>query len=352
MPPVIHGRRLCFPEKCRCIVEDFELDSAALRPDQILIETELSLMSTGTELANYSALDPGVYRPGSWNAYPWHPGYAAVGRVRRCGPDAARHVPGLQEGRRVFAITAHASHAVVSLSQRLVFPLDDGDDPRRLILIRMASVAITALRLSRTVAAGKTVAVIGLGLVGNFAAQLFQIAGCRVIAFDPAPRRVSLAHDTGLPGASTATGEDAQEAVRAFTAGRGADIVIEAIGNPGLIPGAIAMCATHGEVILLGSPRGPLTADTGPAWSEIHHRGISIVGALEWLLPFHEREAGRGNSIEYNYRRLIQWVREGALRVDGMLSHVVPPEQAQGTYDGVLADRNAYFGIAFDWRAT
>ena len=350
MSGVIHGRRLCFPEKCRCIVEDFEVDTASLRPDQMVLETELSLMSTGTELANYSALDPGVYQAGSWNAYPWRPGYAAVGRVRHLGRDAARFVPGLREGARVFAIAPHASHAVVTLSQRPVFPLEEADDPRRLILVRMASVAITALRLSRVAAAGKTVAVIGLGLVGNFASQLFQIAGCRVVAFDPAPRRVQLARSTGIPGADTATGTAALQAVRECTGGRGADVVVEAIGNPALIPGAIAMCANHGEVVLLGSPRGPLTADTGPAWSEIHLRGISVVGALEWVIPFHEREAGRGNSIEFNYRRLIEWVRSGALRVDGMLSHVVPPGQAQATYDGVLADRNAYFGIGFDWQ--
>ncbi len=349
MPESIVGRRLCFPEKCRCVVEPFAVDPDALRPDQVLLETELSLMSTGTELANYSALDPGVYRTGSWNAYPWRPGYAAVGRVRRLGADARRHVAGLHEGQRVFAIAPHASHAVLTLSHQPVFPLAEDDDPQRLILVRMASVAITALRLSRVAAAGRTVAVIGLGLVGNFAAQLFGLAGCRVIAFDPAGRRVELARTTGIRHAETATGEAALQAVRDFTGGLGADVVVEAIGNPALIPGAVAMCARHGEVILLGSPRGPMTADTGAVWSDIHLRGISVVGALEWLLPFHAREAGTGHSIEQNYRRLIEWVRQGDLRTAGMLSHVVSPEDAQATYDGVLADRNAYFGIAFDW---
>jgi NADPH:quinone reductase-like Zn-dependent oxidoreductase len=345
----IRARRLVIPERCRCVVEEFEIDASALAEDQVLLQTEVSLVSTGTELANYSALDPGVYRPGSWNAYPYRPGYAAVGRVLRMGGAAARLVPGLREGRRVFAIAPHASHAVLSLRQRTVFPLEEDDDPLRLVLVRMASVAITALRLSRVAAAGKAVAVIGLGLVGNFAAQLFQLAGHRVIAFDPAPRRVQLARSCGLRHATGATGEEALRAVKDFTDGAGADIVVEAIGNPALIPPAVAMCRTLGEVILLGSPRGPLTADTGPCWSEIHHRGIQVVGALEWLIPFHRREAGHGNSIEENYHRLIAWIRDGQLRVDGMVSHVVPPERCQETYDGVLADRNAYFGICFDW---
>ena len=349
MAEVISGRRLVFPEKCRCVLEPFTLDAAALEPDQVLLRTELSLISTGTELANYSALDPGVDRPGSWNAYPWHPGYAAVGEILRVGAAVGRRMPHLTVGTCVFGITGHASHAVANTSGRSLFPLAEGDEPRRLILVRMASVAITALRLSRTASAGKWVAVIGLGLVGNFAAQLFRLAGLRVVAFDPAPRRVELARACGIEHAEAATGEAARGRVLELTGGAGADIVVEAIGNPRLIPGAVAMCRRMGEVILLGSPRGPMTEDTGAVWSDIHLRGISVVGALEWMLPFKQAEAGQGNSIEYNYHRLIEWVRKGDLKVDGLLSHVVAPETCQETYDGVLADRNAYMGIAFDW---
>lgn len=332
------------------MVEPLTLDPGAVGPAQALLETELSLMSTGTELANFSGLDPGVYRQGSWNAYPWRPGYAAVGRVLRLGADARRYVPGLEPGMRVFAIAPHASHAVVDLAARPVFPLAEGDDPRDLILVRMASVAITALRLARGATPGGWAAVLGLGLVGNFAAQLFQLAGLRVAAFDPAPRRVELASACGIRNAHTLTGEAAQARLSELTGGAGASVVVEAIGNPHLIPGAVAMCRRRGEVILLGSPRGPLAEDTGELWSDIHHRGIAVVGALEWLLPFRESVAGDGPSIEANYRSLMDWVRAGDLRVAGMLSHVVPPEACQETYAGVLADRNAYMGIAFRWR--
>ncbi len=355
---VLQGRRLVFPGRRRCLLEPFTIEVGALGAGQVLLQTEISLMSTGTELANYSGLDPGVDRPGSWNAYPWRPGYAAVGRVLRLGPAAARQLPELRPGDRVFSITPHASHAVVDVGGRSVFRLASvegeasGDDPRRLILVRMASVAMTALRLSRGAAPGGTAVVLGLGLVGNFAAQLFALAGLRVLAFDPAPRRVALARACGIRDAEDLTGEGARRRVLEWTGGVGADVVVEAIGNPRLIPGAVRMCRRLGEVILLGSPRGPMTEDTGELWSEIHHRGISVVGALEWLLPFKEAEAGRGSSgfsIERNYHTLIGWVRDGSLRVDGLLSYVVAPEACQETYDGVLADRNAYMGIAFDW---
>ena len=346
VPEGVRVRQLVFPERRRCVMEQAPLPAGALGPDRVLLQTEVSLMSTGTELANYSGLDPGVDVPGSWNAYPSRPGYAAVGRLAWVGD----RVPGLRAGQRVLAFTPHASHVVAAPGQRAVFPLEEGDDPLRMVLVRMASVAITALRLSAGAQAGRTAAVIGLGLVGNFAAQLFQLAGLRVLAFDPAPRRVEIARACGIAGARAEVGASAGAAVAESTGGRGADVVIEAIGNPALIAGAAAMCARLGEVVLLGSPRGPLQGDTGPLWSDIHHRGIRIVGALEWLLPYHRREAGAGHSIEANVEALLRWVRSGALRTEGLVSHVVPPERAQETYDGVLADRNAYMGICFDWR--
>jgi 2-desacetyl-2-hydroxyethyl bacteriochlorophyllide A dehydrogenase len=345
-PDGLRVRQLVFPERRRCVVEDGPLAAGALGPDRVLLQTEVSLMSTGTELANYSGLDPGVDVPGSWNAYPSHPGYAAVGHVVWAG----ERVSGLPAGRRVLAFTPHASHVVVTPAQRAVFPLEEGDDPLRVVLVRMASVACTALRLAAGAQAGRTAAVIGLGLVGNFAAQLFQLAGLRVVAFDPAPRRVEIARGCGIAGARTEVGAAAAAVVSDLTGGRGADVVIEAIGNPALIAGAVGMCARLGEVLLLGSPRGPLQGDTGPLWSAIHHRGIRIVGALEWLLPYHRREAGAGHSIEANVEALLRWVRSGELRTEGLVSHVVPPERAQETYDGVLADRNGYMGICFDWR--
>ena len=42
-----------------------------LEPNQVLIETEYTYISTGTELANYSGKEPKVFQPGQWCTYPW-----------------------------------------------------------------------------------------------------------------------------------------------------------------------------------------------------------------------------------------------------------------------------------------
>ena len=47
-----------------------EIDEGSLGPNEILIETEYSFISTGTELANYTGKEPKVFQPGKWCAYP------------------------------------------------------------------------------------------------------------------------------------------------------------------------------------------------------------------------------------------------------------------------------------------
>ena len=59
-----------------------ELDEKELGPDELLIETEATFISAGTELANYTGREPRVFQPNQWCTYPWRSGYANVGVVR------------------------------------------------------------------------------------------------------------------------------------------------------------------------------------------------------------------------------------------------------------------------------
>ena len=56
-------------------------------PNEVLVQTECTFISAGTELANFTGLDPGVHVPGSWNQFPARPGYANCGRVIELGSE-------------------------------------------------------------------------------------------------------------------------------------------------------------------------------------------------------------------------------------------------------------------------
>ncbi|MFF2488411.1 zinc-dependent alcohol dehydrogenase [Microbacterium sp. NPDC058062] len=99
---------------------------------------------------------------------------------------------------------------------------------------------------------GGTLAVMGLGPVGQFAARIGVHRGYRVLAIDPVPERRAMAERHGVDTFDLA--DDVIDRLRDLTDGRGADAVVEAVGleahgNPGtkfaqqavgLLPDAIA----------------------------------------------------------------------------------------------------------------
>src|SRR5437868_3055563 len=82
---------------------------------QVLIKVDRTIVSAGTELANYIGLDPDTRIPGMWCAYPWRPGYGGIGRIVAVGPDVKHLTP----GQRVYGIFNHASYALEDTANRL-----------------------------------------------------------------------------------------------------------------------------------------------------------------------------------------------------------------------------------------
>src|SRR5262245_2189685 len=83
-------------------LEERPLDAATLILDSIYVETEVSALSTGTDLGNY--LGDSTYVPGAPD-YPRPVGYSNVGVVRRVGSGVQRLAP----GQRVFSLKPHQS---------------------------------------------------------------------------------------------------------------------------------------------------------------------------------------------------------------------------------------------------
>src|SRR5512138_3028116 len=79
-------------------------------PGEILLQTEASLVSAGTELAIFTGIHQGLTNPNvPWPKYPQAMGYMAVARVLRVGEG----VEGYFVGERLLTSTGHASHVVV-----------------------------------------------------------------------------------------------------------------------------------------------------------------------------------------------------------------------------------------------
>jgi 2-desacetyl-2-hydroxyethyl bacteriochlorophyllide A dehydrogenase len=335
---MITAKRVVFPEPGVVRLDDFTFDPTP-GDDEVVIRTSASIVSAGTELACLTGTE-------EWAKLPFHPGYGAVGQAIAIG----KNVRGISAGDIVFT---HSNHASYARGRVLVVKVPDGLNPVHAVFARMASVAITALRAS-SAELGDKVAIVGLGVVGNLAAQIFNLAGCETIGIDYIPKRLQVASACGIGTTVNPSARDPIKAVKEWTDGKGCEVVIEASGNPqGALMGT-ELAGVKGEVILLGSPRKPLQANVTELLRRVHlweYGCLTLKGAHEWRQQIHEDPQGFAkHSIERNTKILLHLIAEGRLRVEPLLTHVLHPDLCAEAYRGLREDPDKYVGVVFDWR--
>lgn len=144
---------------------------------------------------------------------------------------------------------------------------------------------------------GETIAVIGLGPIGLMFVRLAKVFGARVIAIG---RRVAQLERAARMGATdllcTADAVDHPAAVRDLTAGRGADVAIEAVGTPETWQLAARLVRRGGVVNFFGGcpSDSAVTLDT----SLLHYSEITCKASFHHT-PSHIKRAldavSRGN---------------------------------------------------------
>lgn len=342
----MRNRYVLFTGPNEVVLAEEEVSPRDLKPGEALVRAEHSIISSGTEGAGFTNLVDQMprMRPQGSPFYPRRTGYGHLGEVVAVGPNTNN----VKVGDRILTFSYHGSITRANVA-RFALPVPREIDGRRAVATRMAGVSITALR-SSSVQPGDRVVVIGQGLVGNFAAQIFQLAGARVLALDVSAKRLEVARSCGIREVHNSAEGDPIEAVREWSGdGEGAEIVVEAIGNSELVMQAVEMTRHHGETILLGSPRARVTADVTPMLTRIHLLAIRMIGALEWTYPIPADTERARFTIRRNYEEILGWIHDGKLVVDPLISHVLSPRRCQEAYEGLTNKKDEYTAVEFDW---
>lgn len=335
---MIQAKQVVFAKPDVVLLEDFEFDPTP-KEGEIVIRTLNSIISAGTELACLAGL-------ANWASFPFRPGYGAVGEVIAVG----NAVKDIKVGDVVLTYSNHASHAKARI---LAIKVPESLSPEHAVFARMANVAITAVRVSSS-ELGDNVAVIGLGLVGNLAAQLFQISGCRVIGIDRIPKRLEIARTCGIERLINSSVADPIQVVREWTEGKGCEVVVDATGNPQASVMAAHLASKNGEVILLGSYFGrKMETNVTELLERIHlweHGCVTYKGAHEWRYPVKEDSQGFvKHSIERNMKINLRLIAECELKVAPLLTHKLKPERCAEAYEGLRDRPEEFVGVVFDW---
>jgi 2-desacetyl-2-hydroxyethyl bacteriochlorophyllide A dehydrogenase len=161
---------------------------------------------------------------------------------------------------------------------------------------------------------GDTVAVLGLGPVGLCAVQAAFAGGAtKVFAIDSVAQRLAMAADFGAVPVHL-TEEEPKRVVRAATEGRGVDVVVDAVGDPGPLEMAISLARDAGAVSGIGAYAG---------------RGEVLLG-LAWLKGLTLR-LGLANVIAH-VDRVLALIEAGRLDPSPLVTHHMKLDEAERAY--------------------
>jgi NADPH2:quinone reductase len=185
------------------------------------------------------------------------PGVEFVGRVSECGPETS-----LPVGTRVMGVSQIGDGTLADLAVARevdVCPIpEDMPTQHAATLPANYSTAYYALHVRAKVSAGEIVVVNGgAGGVGSAAIQLARAAGARVLADDLGESRAQLCLDFGAHVAVDVAEEDLTAAIREFSDGKGADIVVDSVGGEAFVACRRAM-ASEGRLVVVGFTSGTI----------------------------------------------------------------------------------------------
>jgi S-(hydroxymethyl)mycothiol dehydrogenase len=167
---------------------------------------------------------------------------------------------------------------------------------------------------------GDSVAVFGCGGVGDAAIAGAALAGAAtIVGVDIDDRKLEWAKGFGATHTCNSKDTDPVEYIKSVTNGNGADVCIEAVGNPAVYRQAFEARDLAGTVVLVGVPRPDMTIE----------------------LPFIEM-FGRGGSLKSSwygdclpsrdFPMLIDLYRQGRLDLDGFVSETISLDQVEGAF--------------------
>jgi L-iditol 2-dehydrogenase len=133
-----------------------------------------------------------------------------------------------------------------------------------------------------------SVAILGAGSLGRMLCALAASAGARPIVLDPHPERLAASERFGAAATLRAERGPADvERVRELTEGRGADLVVEAVGRPEAWELALAMTAPGGTANLFGGcARGTTVA---LPTERVHYQEVRVLGTYHHAPRYLER---------------------------------------------------------------
>ncbi len=283
-------------------------------PADVVVDVAWSGISTGTERLLYTGRMP----PFPGMGYPLVPGYETVGRVSAAGPEAMVapgalvFVPGANCYGDVRGLFGGAASRIVTAGARVVpIPESLGE---KATLMALAATAQHAIALP---GAGLPDLIVGHGTLGRLLARLTVAAGGTPTVWEHAAGR----RDAGGGYNVVDPAEDRRRDYR---------MVIDVSGDSSVLDTLVSHLAPGGTVVLAGFYSDRMSFAFAPAFM----REARILIASQWQ--------------KADMAHVCALASDGALKLDGLITHRAPAEDAERAYEEAFSDTGC-LKMILDW---
>jgi L-iditol 2-dehydrogenase len=219
----------------------------------------------------------------------------------------------------------------VAIPARIVYRLPDALSFAEAAMLEAVSVALHAVRVSE-LHGGETALVIGAGMIGLLLLQAARAAGCsRIFVADVDATRLKLAADLGADQTLQASESELAREILHLTAGRGVDVVFEAVGRNETVAGAIDCVRKGGAVTLVGN----IAREVSMPLQKVVTRQIRLQGSC----------ASAGE-----YPEAMELISNGKIRVGPLITAVAPLSDGPSWFQRLYAREPNLMKIVLDPR--
>lgn len=331
-------------------------------PDQVLVQSQYSLISSGTELGTVSKTptelvkqtisDPWMRNvvkqtvlatgPSQTGRRVWHEmvtpreiGYSGAGKVLAVGD----RVQGYEIGQTVaYAATGHAEVAAPHANHVAAVPTHV--DPAHAAFVTVGGIAMQALRRA-DLQFGEVVAVYGLGLVGQLCARIALAAGCVVVGIDINAKANELITDAGAALVVNPSDPDWKRQIFDFTGKQGVDatMICASSDSSEIINASMEITRRQGRVVIVGyvkldiHPKNFLYREIDLRYSRAYGPGSYDAGYEKGRIdyPFgYVRWTEKRNLEEF-----IRLLSIGAVDVAPLIAGQYRLDQVQDAFDAI-----------------
>ena len=279
-------------------------------------------------------------------AEPMPMGYSGVGRVIACG----KGVTEVQAGDLV-AMVGTAYHCEINRVSRTMLTKvpEELTDYRQAAFCALGGIALEGIHQAEVVP-GETVAVIGMGLVGQIVCRILNAYGCDVIGYDVVDKTMP---GTRLKAFINSGDDNAADMTKALTRGRGVDkvIITAATNSNAPMDLAAAIARDRGIICMIGVTQ--MNIDRRPYYErELSFRIARSYGAGRYDSTYEQK--GIDYPIGYvrftegrNIEEFVRLLAQGRISLADIITHEIPFEKAEEAYEMITKNPNheRYIGV-------